>query len=327
MRVFCMASVLHHTSFLTTRLAFKLRGLSKAIRLACDASPYGVGAVISQVEKDGQERPVVFASRSLSTTEKQYAQIERKALALILGVKKFHQYLYGRAFTLQTDHKPLMTILWPKTAIPMLAAACMQRWALILSAYQYNIEYRKSSDNANEDAMSRLPAGTAKPEEDNGIYLCSFMPIRAKEIHEATRIDPILSQVLKYTLEGWPAHLSQSQSELKPYLSQKEHLSVEQSCVLFGYRVIVPTTFQDRLFNELHSDHPGMCRIKALARCYVWWPSLNKDIESKVKSCSVCRAVQNTPQGAPLHPWQYPSRIWQDFTLILPRKEEQFFWW
>ena len=151
------------------------------------------------------------------------------------------------------------------------------------------------------------------------------MPIRAKEIREATRIDPILSQVLKYTLEGWPAHLSQSQSELKPYLSQKEHLSVEQGCVLFDYRVIVPTTFQDRLLNELHSDHPGMCRMKALARCYVWWPSLNKDIESKVKSCSVCLAVQNTPQCAPLHPWQYPSRIWHRLHIDFAQKGRTIF--
>ena len=146
-------------------------------------------------------------------------------------------------------------------------------------------------------------------------------------IREATRIDPILSQVLKHTLEGWPAHLSQSQSELKPYLSQKEHLSVEQGCVLFGYRGIVPTTFQDGLLNELHSDHPGMCRMKALARCYVWWPSLNKDIESKMKSCSVCRAVQNTPQCAPLHPWQYPSRIWQRLHIDFVQKGRTIFWW
>ena len=108
---------------------------SKPIRLTCDASPYGVGAVISQVEKDGQERPVAFASRSLSTAGNQYAQIERKALALIFRVKKFHQCLYGRAFTLQTDHKPVMTILWPKTAIPKLAVTLVQRWVLILSAY------------------------------------------------------------------------------------------------------------------------------------------------------------------------------------------------
>ena len=127
---------------------------TKPITLACDASPYGVGAVISHVETNGQERLVAFASRSLTKTERGYAQIEREALAIIFGVRKFHQYLYGRMFTLQTDQKPLMTILGPKTGIPILAAARMQRWTLILSAYQYKIEYRQSSKNANADAMS-----------------------------------------------------------------------------------------------------------------------------------------------------------------------------
>ena len=219
---------------------------AKPIRLACDASPYGIGAVISQLEETGQERPVAFASRSLSKAERNYAQIEREALALIFGVRKFHQYLYGRLFTLQTDHKPLMTILGPKTGIPPLAAARMQRWALTLSAYHYNIEYRKSSDNANADAMSRLPARVTEPETDNDIFVCSFLeeiPIRAKDISDATRVDPVLSQVLKYTLEGWPRTLNQSQSELKPFFNQKEHLSVEQNCILLGYRVIIPTKF------------------------------------------------------------------------------------
>jgi len=95
---------------------------SKPIRLACDASPYRVGAVISQVENNDQERPVAFSSRSLSRAERNYAQIEREALALIFRVKKFHHYLYGRVFTLQTDHKPLKTILGPKTAILTLYA-------------------------------------------------------------------------------------------------------------------------------------------------------------------------------------------------------------
>ena len=116
----------------------------KPIRLACDASPYGVGAVLSQLESNGQERLIAFSSHSLSKAEKGYAQIEKEALAIIFGVKKFHKYLYGRMFTLQTDHKPLVTILGPKSAIPTLglAAARMQRWALILSAYHYKIEYQ-----------------------------------------------------------------------------------------------------------------------------------------------------------------------------------------
>ena len=100
----------------------------------------------------------------------------------------------------------------------------MQRWALTLSAYQYKIEYRQSSQNANADAMSRLPVGDATPELDSGLFLCSFLeeiPVGARDIREATRVDPVLSQVLKYTLEGWPGHLDQSQCELKPYFNHK----------------------------------------------------------------------------------------------------------
>lgn len=95
-----------------------------------------------------------------------------------------------------------MTILGPKSPIPTLAAAQMQRWALILSAYQYKIEYHGSSENSNADAMSRLPIGVAEPDPDSKIFLCSFLeelPIRARDIAEATRGDKILSQILKYT--------------------------------------------------------------------------------------------------------------------------------
>ena len=99
---------------------------AKPIHLACGTSSYGVWAVVSQLEDSGQERPVAFASRLLNKAERNYAQIEREALPLIFRVHKFHQYLYGRTFTLQTDHKFLMTILGLKTGIPTLAAASMQ---------------------------------------------------------------------------------------------------------------------------------------------------------------------------------------------------------
>ena len=131
------------------------------LRLAADASAYGIGAVISHVMPNGKERPIAFASRTLQPSECNYAQLEKEALALVFAIKKFHLYLYGRRFTLITDHKPFLAILGSKKGIPPLAAARLQ--ALLLSAYNYELEFKSTEQHSKADGLSRLPLQSTSP--------------------------------------------------------------------------------------------------------------------------------------------------------------------
>ena len=284
------------------------------LRLACDASAYGVGAVISHVFPSGDEQPIAYASRTLTPSEKNYAQIEKEALGLVFGVKKFHQFLYGRKFTLVTDHKPLTTVLNPRKGLPTLAAVRMQRWALLLSAYQYDIEFRSTSEHANADSFSRLPIPTANKGEGSAIVASTFninqidvLPLGTKQLKQATDSDPVLSKVLRFTQKGWPEEID---SELRPYHRRRNELSVEEGCLLCGMRVIVPTSCQKKVLEELHTSHPGIVKMKSLARIHVWWPSIDQHIEEMVQSCAACQSVRNKPATALLHPWSWPDRPW-----------------
>jgi len=268
--------------------------VNKPLRLAADASPYGIGAVLSHIEANGEERPIAFVSRTLTKAEQNYSQLEKEALALIFGVRKYYSYIYGRRFTLVTDHKPLVTILGPKQGIPTLAAARLQRWALILSAHQYDIEYRSTHDHANADALSRLPINSTADyqsyiEEDiYNVSLVVDLPVNASEIAKATQKDPALSRALEFTRNGWPNELDENNSKtLEPYFHRKLELSVEDNCLLWGRRVVIPQSLRKRILCELHDGHQGICKTKSLARSYIWWPKLDNDIHDMIQNCSI----------------------------------------
>ena len=134
------------------------------------------------------------------------------------------------------------------------------------------------------------------------------LPVTAAKLAMAIRTDKVLSKVYRYTIKGWPREV---EPPLRPFAAWKDQLAVEGGCVLWGIRVVIPGKWREKLLTELHRDHPGICKMKSIARRYMWWPGLDGSIESLVKSCLECQGVKNSPPPAPLQPWMWPSRVFQ----------------
>ena len=197
-------------------------------------------------------------------------QILLRIVAVVFAVKKFHQFLFGHHFKIYTDHKPLLGQLNPEPATPLMASSRMQRWALTLLGYEYDLLYRPGEQNANADALSRLPLPDlpeTTPVPGDILHLLETInasPVDAAKVKLWTTRDPVLSQVLQFVLYGWP--LSVEEEALKPYFARREELSVPVGCLLWG-----SPQGREEVLNVLHESHPGIVRVKSLARSYVWW--------------------------------------------------------
>ncbi|XP_053686469.1 uncharacterized protein K02A2.6-like [Sabethes cyaneus] len=279
--------------------------------VATDASPYGVGAILSHLYPDGTEKPIQYALQTLNKTQQKYMQVDKEAYAIIFGVKKIYQYLYGRRFILVTDNKPVSQIFSPDKGLPALSAVRMQHYALFLESLDYEIRYRPSKDNANADAMSRLPV----QDEDNKncievadvieLNQIETLPVTVDELAESMKNDSTVRNLLQGLKVGRVV------DGRDRFGVDQAEFSIQQGCILKGIRVYIPPKLRKRVLDELHTGHFGVSRMKSLARSYCWWERVDKDIEELAKNCVNCAGVRKNPVKVPPHCWERPSEPFQ----------------
>ena len=123
------------------------------------------------------------------------------------------------------------------------------------------------------------------------------LPVTAKDIALETSKDSVLMKVYDYIIEGWPN--KPVDENIQPFYQRKDQLSTDQGCLLWGRRVIMPTTLQARMLNELHATHAGVVKMKAVARSAMWWLKMDQEIEDVVSTCDSCSTKKLTTTSTP----------------------------
>lgn len=289
----------------------------KEIIVATDASPHGVAGCLAHVV-NGIEKPVMFASSTLSPAEKNYSQLHREALAIVYAIRKFSKYLFGRSFTIVTDSSVIKEIFSPGKSTTAVAAARLQRWSVELSMYHYKIKHRSAKNMSHVDALSRLPLS-----ESTGVEYFSInffnksgeQPVDIEVVRKAMCEDKGLRDVYNFTKFGWPSKVIPS---LELFYRKRNFLSTENDCLYYGSRLVIPEKLRNNMLSTIHESHMGIVKMKMLARSYVWWPNCDRDIEQYVNSCIVCQKtrdnVSSKVQDSKWSPAKYPfERIHIDF--------------
>ena len=302
---------------LSSRPILALYDSTRETIVSADASSFGLGSVLIQIQDDGSKRAVAYASRAMSDTERRYAQIEKEALSITWACDRFSDYLIGKEFHIETDHKPLVPLLGKKDLSDL--PPRVQRFRLRLMRFSYTISHVPGKDLYTPDTLSRAPVRNTAEDEfasEVSCYVDSIMQNipatdrKLAEISKAQSEDSVCQSLRFYVENDWPNDKSLVNENVKPYWQFRGEITVQNNLLLRGSRLIIPAQLRSEMLEKLHDAHMGIVKCRERAQNSVWWPGLSSQIENTVKDCAKCSRYQ-PDQAEPLLVTAFPDRPWQ----------------
>lgn len=289
-------------------------------RINADASAYGLGGLLEQLQHSQIWRPVFYCSKTLSEAERRYAQIEKEALAITWVCERLQQYIIGNEFIIRTDHKPLLRILGDKPINELTMR--LQRFRMRLMKFDYVMEHVPGKEFNTPDALSRapLPEGTKDQDiiagKEERMFINTLIReaahIRQYNEEEIVRVqekDPIVKLLKEYTIHGWPDK-DRCKDEIIQFYKYKADLSIQENVLTYNDRIVIPEGWRKKCIKDLHAGHFGIVRSKMRAKSTIWWPNINSQLENTINNCEVC-LKHTKPTIEPMLSLEIPSLPWK----------------
>uniref|UniRef100_A0A8C7DZQ6 Gypsy retrotransposon integrase-like protein 1 n=1 Tax=Oncorhynchus kisutch TaxID=8019 RepID=A0A8C7DZQ6_ONCKI len=323
------AAVREIKQLVTQTPVLRYYNVSKPVTIQSDSSQYGLGCCLMQ---EGQ--PVAFASRALTPTEQNYAQIEEECLSIVFACQRFHHYLYGRDnITAETDHKPLIAIF----SKPLLnAPKRLQSMLLALQNYNLKVVYKPGPEMYVSDTLSRATASgthTRSMHEQHAVCSLQTEQVDVEHINQADYLnvtDQRLIQIRQHTdrdgqlqalrsviLMGWPDCREETALAVREYWPIKEELSVQNGVIFKSQRVVIPRSLRPEMLARVHSSHIGGEACYSQARDTLYWPGMQSEIKDYVSKCTICNEYAIEQQRETMMSHELPMRPWQIVSLDL----------